>query len=541
MKIFRSLIILCLAVYILSSCQKEKIYPVFETWKAYDETALIDSAQQNENQRLRYKLIQSKVLDKNELLESIRLQLDDFNEQTYIDLAPYIFEKSISEIQKSIDNKLLTYKQLTQWYLFRIATLEPTQSHGLNAIITINPDAVKKAEELDNTMEKKAHLIYGMPILLKDNINTKGIKTTAGALALFENVPNEDAAIVQNLKKHNAIILGKVSLSEWANFLCQGCPNGYSAVGGQTLNPYGMREFDTGGSSSGSGASIAANYAVAAVGTETSGSILSPSSQSALVGLKPTVNKTHQEGIVPISSTLDTPGPMSKTVEDNAILYSAMFDTEPADLEFGKGNTMNLGVIKDYMEDSLYNRSVQLFRKRGANITFVEPEPMDFTGFLQLLNGDMKIDLKTYLDMYTSEAVQVESVKDVVAFNLKDTLIRIPYGQARLDGVVEENLTDVELDSIRQKLDKAGKSYFEPYFEEYSLDAILSINNYNAGQAAVAKFPALTINMGFTKKGEPKGLTFIGQPNQEALLLKLAKYYEGISQYRKPPEKFVIQ
>jgi len=528
-------------ILFLTSCTSEKDYPNFEEWTPYNEIALVDSSQNQDNPRLQYNLIQSKILDKNDMLETVRKQLDGFNQQTYTDLEPLIYEKSIPELQAAIDAKLLTYKHLTQWYLYRIATLEPTQEFGLNSIISINPKAVEEAERLDNAITKTHHPIFGMPVLLKDNINTAGLRTTAGAVALYNNVPKRDARIVENLKQHQAIILGKASLSEWANFLCQGCPNGYSAVGGQTINPYGMRKFDTGGSSSGSGASIAANYAVVAIGTETSGSILSPSSQHALVGLKPTVDPQFQKGIVPISSTLDTPGPMTKTVEDNAILYSAMFDVESPDLGVDNGQTLRLGVLQSYLSDSLYKRSVELLKSKGVDIITLEPEQMNFSGFLELLNGDMKIDLPAYLNTYASDSVKVKSVKAVVDFNLEDTLIRVPYAQARLDGVVEQNLSEVELDSIRQKLLAAGKSYFAPLFEAYDLDAVLSINNYNAGQAAVARYPALTINMGFTEQGEPKGLTFIGEPNQEALLLKLAKFYEDHSRFRTPPEGFEVE
>lgn len=531
---------LCLVFFILS-CTQQKEYPEFSPWSPYDETALIDSSQSNENPRLRYKLLQSKVADKNDMLESIRIQLDGFNNQTYIDLSPLIYEKTIPELQQAIDDKLLTYKRLTQWYLYRIATLEPTLDYGLNAVITINPNVVEAAEKLDRMAAIDHHPIFGMPVLLKDNISTKGLKTTAGALALNKNIPTQDAHIVQNLNKHNALILGKANLSEWANFLCQGCPNGYSAVGGQTLNPYGMRAFDTGGSSSGSGAGIAANYAVAAVGTETSGSILSPASQNALVGLKPTVKPEHQKGIVPISGTLDTPGPMSKSVVDNAILYSAMFDQPYAELTKVAPQSLRLGVLKNYMTDSLYQRSVDLLEAKDVEFITLEPKQMDFSGFLELLNGDMKVDLRYFLASYASDSVDVKSVKDVVEFNLKDTLVRIPYAQARLDGVVEQDFSEVQMDSIRQKLLTAGKTFFATLFKEHDLDAVLSINNYNAGQAAVARYPALTINMGFTDAGEPKGLTFIGEPDQEQSLLQLAKFYEDVSKFRKAPEKFEVK
>ncbi len=169
-----------------------------------------------------------------------------------------------------------------------------------------------------------------MPILLKDNIGAAGMITTAGSVALADNNAG-DAFITKRLKEENAIILGKANLSEWAYFLCTGCPVGYSAVGGQTINPYGRLQFESGGSSSGSGVSVAANYAVAAIGSETSGSILSPSSQNNLVGLKPTIGLLSRSGIVPISSHLDTPGPMTKNVVDNAIVLQALTGKDAAD------------------------------------------------------------------------------------------------------------------------------------------------------------------------------------------------------------------
>lgn len=166
---------------------------------------------------------------------------------------------------------------------------------------------------------------------MKDNINVDGLATTAGSL-VFKNNKTTDAFIIKRIKENGGIILGKTNLSEWANYLCLDCPNGYSAIGGQTLNPYGRKIFDTGGSSSGSGVAVATNYSAVAIGTETSGSILSPSSKNSLVGLKPTVGLLSRSGIVPISSTLDTPGPMTKNVIDNAILLSAMSGKDTTDI-----------------------------------------------------------------------------------------------------------------------------------------------------------------------------------------------------------------
>jgi len=236
--------------------------------------------------KMQYKLIQSKFLDKNEIWKTVADQIAYFSEEDYEKLEPLILEQDIPTIQSHIQSGRLSYEKLTQWYLYRIVKFENDKNKTLHSIIALNPNAVEEARERDkNIGDKKNHPIYGMPILLKDNINTSEMKTTAGAHALLEN-KTEDAFIVKQIKAKGGIILGKANLSEWAYYFCKGCPVGYSAVGGQTLNPYGRKIFETGGSSSGSGTTMAANYAAAAVGTETSGSILSPSSQNSIVGLK---------------------------------------------------------------------------------------------------------------------------------------------------------------------------------------------------------------------------------------------------------------
>jgi amidase len=540
---FNSFFIVTLFILSLSAC-KDNSAPEFEVWVPYDETGIIDSSADNASERLRYQLIQSKVSDRNAIIETITSQLNGFSKEMYVNLTPYIFDQDITSIQNHIEDGTLTYKSLTQWYLFRIADTETNKDLALNAIISINPRVVDQAEELDALQAKKQHPIYGMPILLKDNINTKNMITTAGAVALMDNQTEIDAKIVTNLKSHGALILGKANLSEWANFLCDGCPNGYSAIGGQTLNPYGPRTFDTGGSSSGSAVSVAANYAVAAIGTETSGSILSPSSQQSSVGLKPTVGVLSQEGIVPISSTLDTPGPITKTISDNSIVFSAMataksgaavpWEIDPrADLK-----NLRFGVYTSYLEDSLYSRALEDLKSLGAELIEINPKPMNFEGFTELLSGDMKIDLANYLKAYTSEDVIVKSAADVIKFNLEDTLVRIPYGQARFEGIEDLNLSEEELQDIRDNLYKAGLAYFETPMVDNRLDAMLSINNYNAGQAAAAKYPGLTVPMGYTSEGEPKGLTFIAKPYGESDLFSYAKLFEQNTNYRESPKKY---
>lgn len=353
-------------------------------WTPYDDSLEVAGNADHDNTRMRYKLIQSKVLDKNEVFRPLYKEVSNLTEEEYKLLLPMILEQDIFVIRNHIKEGRLTYEDLVLFYLYRIYKYELDNTTTLNTIIALNEDVVQQARELDEQNEKGVatqiqHPIYGMPILLKDNINTVGMKTTAGSIALMDN-KTEDSFIVQQLKKNGALILGKVNLSEWAYFLCSGCPVGYSAYGGQTLNPYGRRIFETGGSSSGSGTAVAANYAVAAVGTETSGSILSPSSQNSVVGLKPTIGLLSRSGIVPISSTLDTPGPMTKNVKDNAVLLSAMLgfdeldsasveDNYPGILSAGLNpeplNEIRLGAIKELMEsDSIYRKTIHKLKKK---------------------------------------------------------------------------------------------------------------------------------------------------------------------------------
>ena len=538
--------LLVLFLFSLISCQKED-FPEIQTWVPYDETGILETSAKNESKRLQYKLIQSKISDRNDMLDVIVSQLEGFSRERYQELFPFIFDQSIKTLQAHISEEMLSYKELTQWYLYRIAYYESNPELALNAMISINPKVVAQAEALDNTTGQEHHPIFGMPIIIKDNINTQNMPTTAGSAALQNNQTEADAEIVANIKSYDGLILGKANLSEWANYLWSGCPNGYSAIGGQTLNPYGVRKFDTGGSSSGSAVAVAANYAVAAVGSETSGSILSPSSQQSAVGLKPTIGSLSQEGIVPISSTLDTPGPITRNLDDNSILFSAMASSQseaaspkvPWQIDTRQDlKGVRLGAFESYAEDSLYQKALKELETHGAEIITINPEPMSFEGFSELLSADMKVDLKQYLTSYASQNIKVSSVFEVMKFNLKDSTVRIPYGQARFEGIQALNLSEEELIALRKKILFEGIGYFENPMLKHDLDALLSINNYNAGQAAAAKYPALTVPMGYAENGKPKGLTFITKPYLEMEIYSFAKFYEALSQLRQPPANY---
>lgn len=500
-----------------------------------------------------FKVLDSKYINVEDLWAPFNNDLEDFSEDTYNRLKPLILEQDIPTLQKEINEGLLSYEKLIKFYLYSIRKFDRANELSLNSIVALNPNIISEAKqkdrELRNRMAKRP--LFGMPILLKDNINTSGMPTTAGAVALQNNKNTEDAFIVKQLKQQGALILGKANLSEWANYFSENSSNGYSAIGGQTLNPYGRRTIDTGGSSSGSGVTVAANFCVAAVGSETSGSILSPSSKNSVVGLKPTIGLLSRSGIVPISSTLDTPGPITKNVIDNALLLDAMFGQDKMDPKsiYAKWETgfysedlkisdlkgKRFGVLKDLMQDTLYVNAIAVLKQKGAEIIEIEKEKVELTDFLRLLNLDMINDLPMYLSTWADALVTIKSVQDVVEFNKKDSLNRMPYGQKIFEGIVADSASLEEFEAIKAKLKSIGRQYFDAPMEKYKLDGILSINNYHASFAAVAEYPALTVPMGYTEKGVPEGLTFIGRPLQEKFLLQWAYVYEQASKMRKTP------
>lgn len=539
--------LLLVFVLLITACAKKEAPVVF---KKYDETALVEKQQNHERTRMKFKLFQSKVLDMNEVFKPFVDDLAYFSEADYNTLKPLIIEQDIPTLQKHVNEGALTYEKLTLFYLYRIRKFESDSTKSLNAIIALNPTVLKEARERDkNRKEGNGLTIYGMPVLLKDNVNTVGMPTTAGALALQENKNTEDAFIVKRLKEEGALILGKVNLSEWAYYFCSGCPLGYSAIGGQSLNPYGRGEFETGGSSASSGTAIAANYAVAAVGTETAGSITSPSSQNSVVGLKPTIGLLSRTGIVPISSTLDTPGPMTRNVIDNMILLNAMVGYDEADRKsfkvVGDPNTdfsegiagKRFGILKSYLQDSVFNANIEKIKEAGGQIVEITPPQVGLSGFLTLLNIDMKYDLPMYLKTHADANVKVRSVQDVIDFNKKDTLLRAPYGQQLFEGIVADSTTIEQLATIKKTLMTNARSYFKSLDSE-NLDAILSINNYHAAYSAVAEYPNLTVPMGYKKTGEPISLTFIGMPKKEGELYVLGAAFEKLTKRRKLPVNY---
>ena len=516
-----------------------------DPWAAYDEAADLAVLAQLENERMHYQLLRSPLQRGAALWSGFDAELADFGEAQYEALKPLILGASIDQLQQAVDSGELSYETLTRFYLYRIRETENDPARYLNAVISLNPAALELARERDGGHGENHDPIFGMPVLLKDNVGAAGMPTTAGAFALANNEAG-NAFIAERLNERGAIILGKANLSEWAYFFCGDCPSGWSAMGGQTLNPYGRLVFGTGGSSSGSGSAIAAEYTVAAVGSETSGSILSPASANSLVGLKPTTGSLSRTGVVPISATLDTTGPMARSVGDVVALFNAMTGYDEDDLAMPRLaedlmleyrltglSGKRLGLLESMTEDAFYQEAADLLATDGATI-----EPVSFAWespelFSEFLGAEMVRDLAAYLADHAGAGVEITSVSDLRAFNLEDPT-RMPYGQAEVDMMAELDYGAEELEALRADLQSYARLQMENLFSQHDLDVLLSLNNMHAGVAALANFPALTIPAGYRENGRPVGLTLIAPSFQEQVLIDIGAEFERLTMARRP-------
>ena len=524
-------------------------YNLVNKWENYDESEEIKTNASIENKRLQFKRIQSISNDKNQLINGFEREIFNFLENEYDLTKELVYEKSIPEIQQSVIDGKLTYYKLSLFYLTRIYLIEFDKESYLNSIISINKNILREAKSKDKIKNTNIYSLHGIPILLKDNIGFKGLPTTAGAHSLKNNF-TDDASIVKQLKDSGALILGKTNLSEWANYFCYGCPNGYSAMGGQTLHPYGRKILDTGGSSSGSGVSTTSNLAAASLGSETSGSILSPSSANSLVGMKPTIGNVSRAGIVPISSTLDTAGPMTKFVIDNILIYNAINDFDPLDdysvenydirineVVENKLEEYTIGYYKSFYErDSLYKNAIDFLIEEGVKLQAIDAPQIRLEGFAKILDEDMRYDLRSYLFFYGSKNLKVEDISSIVKYNEMDSLERAPYGQGIFKKIIQDTMTINDFEDLKFELMNKGNEFFDIPMNKYNLDAVLSINNYHAGYAAMAHNPCLTVPMKLRENNEPAGLTIIGKSFQEQKLYEIGYFFEKKYEGRIPPK-----
>ena len=519
-------------------------------WENYDESIEIKENSNHEISRMRYKRLQSLTKDRNEIFKPFHDFLKSYDVSYHNSIKDLIINQDITSIQSHISKDKFNYEDLVKFYLYRIYKFEMDKDLYLNSIISLNPEIINEAKELDRN-NNPDNLLYGIPILVKDNINVEGMVTSAGASVFKDNLIDANSTVIKNLKINNALILGKLNMSEWAYYFCRPCPVGYSSLGGQTLNPYGRKVFESGGSSSGSGVSIAANFAAASIGSETSGSILSPSSKNSLVGLKPTIGSISRSGIVPISSFFDTSGPMTTNVYDNAILYNSMigfddkdelsYKADKIDLEEMKSfdpRNIVVGISSNVLKDSLITIALNDLEITGISNAIYNPENYSLPSFRSILTSDMKRDLPKYISNYANKDIQVHNVTDIVEFNNKDTLTHAPYGQYIFNEIKEDKVSDSELEQMKINTKSQATNYLNKIMTNNDFDIFISVDNSMAGIAAAAHFPALTIPMGYRSDGQPSNITFIAKSKNEQLLYNIAYRYENQSKRRVAPKKY---
>lgn len=482
-------------------------------------------------------------------------------------------EKSLAELRADLDAGRVTAETLVRAYIQRIDAMD-RRGPRLGAIIAVNSQALAAAKQLDRELHDK-HLrspLHGIPILLKDNIESLDpMPTTAGSLALAQNVSNRDAPIVAQLRAAGAIILGKTNLSEWANFRSEHSTSGWSAVGGLARNPY-VLDRSACGSSSGSAVAVAASFAAASVGTETDGSITCPAALNGIVGLKPTAGLLAQERIVPISHSQDTAGPMGRTVQDVALLLTGMVSAGPCEqasarckkpdylaalsstaLRGKRIGVLNFESGRHPEVQATYANALQRMRDAGATLVEVDAKEDPRLGAAEetVLYTEFKADLNAYLAT-TPNSVKTRTLADLIQFNNSTPAETVYFGQEVFTKSQQRpDLSDKDyLAALALSKQLAGPEGLGKLLAENRLDALVApttaaswridtLNGDHYGGSfttlpAVSGYPHLSVPMGLLR-GLPLGISFIGAPDTDTALLSLGYAFEQLTHARQPP------
>ena len=485
---------------------------------------------------------------------------------------------TISGLQEKMKSGELTSRSITEKYLARIEAIDG-RGPSLKSVIEVNPDALSIAESLDKERKEKGTRgpLHGVPVLIKDNIDTADrMATTAGSLVLVGSKPLKDSFVAARLREAGAVILGKTNLSEWANIRSSHATSGWSGRGGLTKNPYAL-DRNPSGSSSGSAVAVAASLCAAAVGTETDGSIVSPATANGIVGIKPTVGLLSRSGIIPISHTQDTAGPMARTVTDAAILLGVLAGIDPEDKitaeSRGKAATdytkfldpkglrgARIGVVRKYFGSyesvaSVMNNALDVLKSLGA--TVVDPANIETIGKfddteLTVLLYELKAGLSAYLARLGPSA-PVHSLKEIIEFNDRNKEKEMPYfGQDTfLKAEAKGPLTSKEyLDALHKDFQLSRTEGIDVVMDKHKLDALVAptggpacvtdllngdhMFSDSSSAAAVAGYPAITVPAGFVF-GLPVGISFFGRAWTEPILIKLAYAFEQATNARRQP------
>ena len=499
---------------------------------------------------------------------------------TEIPYNSWLEEITITELQQGYKDGKYKVAEVVSAYLDRIIEIDK-QGPSLNSIIFINPDALQIAEELDGEYAggKIRGPMFGIPVVIKDNIDTHDkMPNTAGATVLRNSFPDADSQVARKLREAGAVIIAKANLSEWANFRGMSSTSGWSGIGGQTKNPY-VLDRNPCGSSSGSGVAVSANLCVLAIGTETNGSIVCPSNNNGIVGLKPTVGLISRSGIIPISFTQDTPGPMGRSVEDVAICLGALTGIDSADSKTlassGKflsdySKSLNkdglkgkrIGVVKGSSSfsvrvDTLMKHAISYMKGQGAEvIEVVPPKSSDYEdASFEVMLYEFKDGLNRYFEGLEGK-IPVKNLKELIEFNKSDSIELRYFDQKILE--IADQKADLSSPEYKKSLDKMLKATRENGIDKMmnsnNLDALIAPtgspawktdlilgDHYTGGSsslAAISGYPSITVPMGFIEN-LPVGITFFGRAWSESLLIEIAYSYEQGTNHRKAPRYLV--
>lgn len=485
-------------------------------------------------------------------------------------------EFDIPQMQAGYEKGEFTSEDVVKAYISRIQSVDAS-GPAINSIIAVNPDAIAIAARLDEERAsgKVRGPLHGIPVVLKDNIDTHDkMPTTAGSRALKNSFPLQDSFVARKLREAGAVILGKANLSEWANFRGELSSSGWSGIGGQTKNPYILSRNPC-GSSSGSGVAVSANLTMLAIGTETNGSIVCPSHANGIVGLKPTVGLVSRTGVIPISFTQDSPGPMGRTVTDVAICLSALTGTDSSDIktlesadqiqtDYSKFLNENglkgkrIGIYQDplganFKIDSMFNLAKKDLVAAGAELIEIEQlvEPGTGNHSFEVMLFEYKDGLNKYFQSLGPNA-PIKNLDELITFNKQDSVELQFFNQAYLEMANEKGSLSSEsyLKALKSMQDGAQTNGIEKVMAELDLDAIVaptgspawktdhingdSFQLGSSGPAAMAGYPIITVPMGFIDE-LPVGISFFGLAWSEPTLLEVTYAYEQATKHRKAP------
>jgi amidase len=502
-----------------------------------------------------------------------------------------MLEQTVTHLRARMDTDIADSEEIVEWSLARIRDLDP----NLNAMIEVNPDAVEIARAADRRHREggEDRPLNGIPVVLKDNIATADrMQTTAGSLAMVDGVPNRDAFIVQRLREAGAVILGKANLSEWANIRSRYSVSGWSGRGGQTVNPYQL-DRNPSGSSSGSAVAVAASYVPLAAGTETNGSIVSPSGMCGIVGIKPTVGLVSRSGIIPISHFQDTAGPMATTVTDAATMLTVLAGDDPNDpaqtqqgspdgpayptrpddwrpgidyrdvLDADGLKGARIGVLQPESSDrppadAVYASALAALKDAGAELieplAFPHEKELESSPLIpKVLLWDLKTDLAAYLRDYVDPDFPIRTISDVIAFNREHARKELPwFGQDLFERAeMTGELDEPEYIHMVTEVQKWGRQEgIDALLRDHHLDALVAPTNLPAARidlvngdrasggsstaSAVAGYPIVTLPAGYVA-GLPIGISFLGAAYSEPTLIRLAYAFQQATQARREP------